>query len=127
MARSARIAARVDKVYRAGGQVAPSRPVSTATGATAQFTVTAGIGDGKQPCPAEQVGAGVPAHGVAARRASARTSCTARFSVTYKTAWFMAHRFAKRCALPIRPKLGGEGEIIESDEAYWGPKDKRHQ
>jgi transposase-like protein len=44
-------------------------------------------------------------------------------SVTYKTAWFMAHRIreAMRDAAPT--PLGGEGSIIESDEAYWGPKD----
>ena len=44
--------------------------------------------------------------------------------VTYKTAWFMAHRIreAMRPADPV--KLGGEGEIIESDETYWGPKDR---
>lgn len=44
--------------------------------------------------------------------------------VTYKTAWFMAHRI-REAMRPVDPeKLGGEGEIIESDEAYWGPKDK---
>jgi transposase-like protein len=44
-------------------------------------------------------------------------------AVTYKTAWFMAHRIreAMRDAAPT--PLGGEGAIIESDEAYWGPKD----
>ncbi len=45
-------------------------------------------------------------------------------AVTYKTAWFMAHRIreAMRDAAPT--PMGGEGEIIESDEAYWGPKDQ---
>jgi transposase-like protein len=45
-------------------------------------------------------------------------------AVTYKTAWFMAHRIreAMRDAAPT--PLGGEGRIIESDETYWGPKDK---
>jgi hypothetical protein len=44
-------------------------------------------------------------------------------AVTYKTAWFMAHRIreAMRDAAPT--PMGGEGAIIESDEAYWGPKD----
>lgn len=45
-------------------------------------------------------------------------------SVTYKTAWFMAHRI-REAMRPVDPeKLGGEGEIIESDETYWGPKDR---
>jgi len=44
--------------------------------------------------------------------------------VTYKTAWFMAHRIREAMREEQPAKLGGEGEIIESDEAYWGPKDK---
>lgn len=45
-------------------------------------------------------------------------------AVTYKTAWFMAHRIreAMRDAAPTT--MGGEGRIIESDETYWGPKDR---
>ncbi|HZP78219.1 MAG TPA: IS1595 family transposase [Pseudolabrys sp.] len=44
--------------------------------------------------------------------------------VTYKTAWFMAHRI-REAMRPANPdKLGGEGEVIESDETYWGPKDR---
>jgi transposase-like protein len=43
--------------------------------------------------------------------------------VTYKTAWFMSHRIreAMRDGAPM--PMGGEGRIIEADEAYWGPKD----
>lgn len=43
--------------------------------------------------------------------------------VTYKTAWFMAHRI-REAMRPANPEpLGGEGKIIESDETYWGSKD----
>lgn len=45
-------------------------------------------------------------------------------SVTYKTAWFMAHRVREAMRVANPTPMGGEGEIIESDEAYWGPKDK---
>ena len=45
-------------------------------------------------------------------------------SVTYKTAWFMAHRIREAMREENPVKLGGEGEIVESDEAYWGPKDQ---
>ncbi|MCW5610580.1 MAG: IS1595 family transposase [Rubrivivax sp.] len=40
--------------------------------------------------------------------------------VTYKTAWFMAHRI--REAMNIRPthKLGEDGGTVEVDETYWG-------
>lgn len=45
--------------------------------------------------------------------------------VTYKTAWFMAHRIReamKEDAASSGP-LGGEGKTIEADETYFGPKD----
>jgi hypothetical protein len=43
--------------------------------------------------------------------------------VTYKTAWFMAHRIREAMRPAAPEQLGGEGEIIESDETFWGPKD----
>jgi transposase-like protein len=44
--------------------------------------------------------------------------------VTYKTAWFMAHRI--REAMNIEPKgqLGGDGGPVEVDETYWGNNGK---
>ena len=44
--------------------------------------------------------------------------------VTYKTAWFMAHRIREAMAEknPAGP-LGGEGKIVEADETYIGKKD----
>lgn len=43
--------------------------------------------------------------------------------VTYKTAWFMAHRI-RAAMTPIAPDpLGGEGKIVEADEAYFGKAD----
>lgn len=49
--------------------------------------------------------------------------------VTYKTAWFMAHRIRAVMA-PARgsePPLGGEGKIVEADEAYIGKKDGKRK
>ncbi len=45
--------------------------------------------------------------------------------VTYKTAWFMAHRIreAMAPAAGSEPPLGGEGKIVEADETYTGKKD----
>ena len=42
--------------------------------------------------------------------------------VTYKTAWFMAHRI--RAAMNIEPEggLGGAGKFVEADETYVGGK-----
>ncbi|MDE2005240.1 MAG: IS1595 family transposase [Rhodospirillales bacterium] len=43
--------------------------------------------------------------------------------VTYKTAWFMAHRIREAMRDPNPPPLGGEGKIVEADEAYHGKKE----
>jgi transposase-like protein len=43
--------------------------------------------------------------------------------VTYKTAWFMAHRIRESMRDDTPSPLGGQGQIVESDETYWGPKD----
>lgn len=45
--------------------------------------------------------------------------------VTYKTAWFMAHRI-RESMRPASNKgpLGGEGKIVEADETYIGGKEK---
>jgi transposase-like protein len=42
--------------------------------------------------------------------------------VTYKTAWFMFHRLREAMADPTAEPIGGEGKIIEADEAYHGRK-----
>jgi transposase-like protein len=44
-------------------------------------------------------------------------------AVTYKTAWFMCHRIRESMRDAAPTPMGGEGSIIESDEAYWGSKD----
>ncbi len=44
--------------------------------------------------------------------------------VTYKTAWFMAHRIREAMSEvkgPANP-MGGEGKIVEADETYYGQK-----
>jgi transposase-like protein len=41
-------------------------------------------------------------------------------SVTYKTAWFMSHRIREAMTETGLPPIGGEGEVIEADEAYLG-------
>lgn len=49
--------------------------------------------------------------------------------VTYKTAWFMAHRIrAAMAAVPgSEPPLGGDGFVVEADEAYIGKKDGKRK
>lgn len=42
--------------------------------------------------------------------------------VTYKTAWFMAHRIRAAMAETSPGPLGGEGKTVEVDETYFGNK-----
>lgn len=45
--------------------------------------------------------------------------------VTYKTAWFMAHRIRESMREIAPSPLGGTGKVVEADETFYGPKDKR--
>lgn len=40
--------------------------------------------------------------------------------VTYKTAWFMAHRIREAMTSGFSGPLGGPGKVVEVDETYWG-------
>jgi transposase-like protein len=42
--------------------------------------------------------------------------------VTYKSAWFMAHRIREAMRAGNLPPLGGEGKAVEADETYIGKK-----
>jgi len=44
--------------------------------------------------------------------------------VTYKTAWFMAHRIRAAMAPAGPTALGGEGKFVEADAAYIGGKER---
>lgn len=44
--------------------------------------------------------------------------------VTYKTAWFMAHRIREAMAEHKLPPMGGEGKTVEADETYVGGKER---
>lgn len=43
--------------------------------------------------------------------------------VTYKTAWFMAHRIREAMTDAKPGSLGGEGKIVEADEMYVGKRE----
>lgn len=111
-----------DRVYRLGGQ-AHRRGLIHCNDCDGQFTVTTGTVMESSHVPLNKW--------VLAFRlmASSKKGISANqlhrtISVTYKTAWFMAHRI-REAMRPVDPeKLGGEGEIIESDETYWGKKDR---
>src|SRR5437588_7670858 len=41
-------------------------------------------------------------------------------SITYKSAWFLAHRIREAMTDTDPAPIGGEGKIIEADETYFG-------
>ena len=43
--------------------------------------------------------------------------------VTYKTAWFMAHRIREAMKMEPEGPMGGPGEIVEADETFIGGKE----
>lgn len=43
--------------------------------------------------------------------------------VTYKSAWFMAHRIREAMAETAPPPIGGSGKVVEVDETYVGGKE----
>jgi transposase-like protein len=43
-----------------------------------------------------------------------------QLGVTYKTAWFMAHRIRESMRQEGLDPLGGGGKVVEADEAYYG-------
>src|SRR5215207_5949557 len=45
------------------------------------------------------------------------------FGVSYKSAWFMAHRLREALRDPATEGLGGSGKVVEADETYFGDKD----
>lgn len=42
--------------------------------------------------------------------------------ITLKSAWFLAHRIREAMRSGGLGPLGGEGEVVEADETYYGPK-----
>jgi transposase-like protein len=45
-------------------------------------------------------------------------------NLDYKSAWFMCHRIREAMRSGGLGPLGGEGEIVEADETYYGPVEK---
>lgn len=43
--------------------------------------------------------------------------------VTYKTAWFMAHRIREAMKDTDAGPIGGEGKVVEADETYFGSRE----
>ena len=88
-----------------------------------QFTVTVGTVFERSKDRAEQVAAGDLPHGSSKKGMSAH-QLHRMLGVTYKTAWFMAHRIREAMKDDVhRGPLGGEGKIVEADETYIGKRE----
>ena len=46
-------------------------------------------------------------------------------NLDYKSAWFMCHRIREAMRAGGLDQLGGEGKIVEADETYYGPVEKK--
>src|SRR3546814_14615469 len=44
--------------------------------------------------------------------------------ITYKSAWFLAHRIREAMNMPVEGGMGGVGSVVEADETYVGGKAK---
>ena len=88
-----------------------------------QFTVTVGTVFESSHIPLNKWLLG--AHLLAAsKKGMAATQLGRMLGLTYKTAWFMAHRLREAMREPDNaPPLGGFGKIIEADETYIGRKE----
>lgn len=47
--------------------------------------------------------------------------------VTYKSAWFMAHRIRESMGDNVKAPMGGGGQIVEADETYFGKYDEHRE
>lgn len=45
--------------------------------------------------------------------------------ITYKSAWFLAHRIREAMDTPKAAPMGGKGGIVQADETYYGNTSKR--
>src|SRR5665213_174380 len=84
-----------------------------------QFTVTVGTVFERSHVPLNKWG--LATHLMAASKKSVSGHQIMRtLGVTYKTAWFMAHRLRKAMEEGNAGPLGGEGKIVEADETHIG-------
>jgi transposase-like protein len=87
-----------------------------------QFTVTVGTVMERSKIPLRKWAMAMFVMAAAKKGVSAH-QMHRTLDVPYKTAWFLMHRIREAMKDTDLAPLGGEGKIIESDEAYWGGKD----
>ncbi|TRC98271.1 IS1595 family transposase [Mesorhizobium sp. WSM4306] len=90
-----------------------------------QFTVTVGTVFERSKIPLSKWWLATHLLGASKKGMSAH-QLQRMLGVTYKTAWFMAHRIREAMKEDVKSSgpIGGEGKIVEADETYFGPKDR---
>jgi transposase-like protein len=93
---------------------------------TDQFTVTVGTVYERSKIPLNKWLAAIFMLNAGKKGTSAH-QIHRQLGVTYKTAWFMCHRIRESMRQEGLAPLGGEGQIVEADETYFGdiPESKR--
>jgi transposase-like protein len=87
-----------------------------------QFTVTVGTVFERSKVPLSKWWLAVHLLGSSKKGMSAH-QLHRMLGVTYKTAWFMAHRIREAMKDMNPGPMGGPGEIVEADETYFGKRD----
>jgi transposase-like protein len=107
----------VDRVYRLGGK--SHRPgLIHCNDCDGSFTVTTGGVMESSHIPLTKWALGFRLMAASKKGVSAH-QLHRSLGVSYKSAWFMAHRIREAMGLPKdAPRLGGKGKIVEADETY---------
>lgn len=113
-----------DKIRKGRGRVA--RPgLYYCSACNGQFTVTVGTVFERSKIPLSKWWLATHLLGSSKKGMSAH-QLHRMLGVTYKTAWFMAHRIREAMKEDVASSgpLGGEGKTVEADETYYGAKDR---
>lgn len=113
-----------DKIYRLKVKRAKGREVLKCGHCKKQFSITTGTLFESSHVPL-RVWLAAAYLMAASKKGISAHQLHRTLGVTYKTAWFMAHRIREAMADPVLVKLGGSGKVVEMDETYWG--NKKHQ
>ena len=110
-----------EKVYRLEGK--SHRPgLFTCNGCNGAFTVTTGGVMESSHIPLTKWALGFRLYAASKKGFSAH-QLHRQLGITYKSAWFMAHRIREAMApTKTAAPLGGAGKVVEADESYTGRK-----
>lgn len=110
-----------DKIAKGQGKVA--RPgLYYCSACNDQFTVTVGTVMERSKIPLSKWLLAMHLIGSSKKGISAH-QLHRMLGVTYKTAWFLAHRIREAMKDATATPIGGHGKVVEADETYFGNKD----